>query len=803
LYHRALLGDTIHIKMSGVEFEILSVTFADARQYKLIFQDGLETEVAAEPSNNPTFNNRKFLGPIVETQSDEPNFSVTVIDAKGGAHEILAQRKFYLSPAHQRRSQILSFTSNGEGVSLEGTVTIDYRFTKLPVTHALKGDRVYCLSVQAAHLNTLVETQFNLTLVASPLTDMEAIAPPVQLNNKEPFASINLVHSFDSLGTQGMTLIVKDNTTGRWYRVTVTPLSPVVVSIPMSMGDPLVLTLQCMYTMEERRQVVTGLVHTSFMREAQITQTPGSTARKISLSPRRTTTFDQSAAAVGLLGTGQAIPSTKKTLLYLEDSQLNVRTTPNSAIIGGIQCAEEIDPDGNVVSTRPIENFHEAYLTEISARTHGEDQKHRHIGPATGAYVICNSKSEMLNTDVNKKTHKKQSLTINLGTLQVAQSTLTGPVKIRAKLVDLLFSTVGGGVDALGNVDTASKHQQKAVIAYIGLLEEASRELFNDTGLIACTLEGKLFKPSPTAASAAASLAGDSGVSPGSAGTGAPEGEETCVAVKLYVSLVPSREESHSPEHSDSEDSGTAEGTKAHTAKSSRRGSPKGSAPGSNTVSAESLHQSKSRNKVGFASEGAEGVAGASSDVQRRIDANEPYNIVDQRNALPDELHGSSSLLAVPSHHASQRSSAAELKKSKSGASVPALPLGGIAAGSQAASAASLKGHVTIEESRFLGAHSTHSASADSIAESDFGVAKSRKGAFGEALVPAAVGGAQAGGHKHAAAAGVAFAEVVRAELEQKQRLVDELMEDLRVRNEAIQVCTHSLCRIQCLSNDV
>ena len=156
-----------------------------------------------------------------------------------------------------------------------------------------------------------------------------------------------------------------------------------------------------------------------------------------------------------------------------------------------------MDPLGAVISSRPVANFHEDYLTDLSTKILGNDGKNRYIGPTSGAFVVCNSKSEMLTSEMGKKTHKKQSLAINLGLLHISTSSLTGPVRIRAKLVDLVFSAAtqsageGQGEDREG----VAKHSQKAVIAYIGLLEEVSRELFNDTGLTACTLEGKLFKP--------------------------------------------------------------------------------------------------------------------------------------------------------------------------------------------------------------------------------------------------------------------------------------------------------------------
>jgi hypothetical protein len=659
----------------------------------------------------------------------------------------------------------------------------------MSIEQALKGERIYCVCIQGAHLNTLVETPFHLTVTASCLNEVTPIGDAVQLNNKTNNVFINVSEHAEKLGEHGVQLNVTDNDTGKRFRFSVEPMAPLVVSIPMKIGDPLVLTIQCIHPQNPHKKTVSGVVHTSFMREASIVQTPGTTARKISLSPRRTTSFDQSAAAVGLLGTGQAIPSTKKTLLFLEDSQLNMKATPNSSIIGGIQCAQEVTADGTVLNPRPIQNFHESFLTDISARVRGEGDKERHVGPHSGAYVVCNSKSEMLVSELGKKTHKKQSLLINLGTLQIAQSTLSGPVRIRAKLVDLNFSHSGSGLDALGNVSSTDvQHEQKAVIAYIGLLEEVSRELFNETGLTACTLEGKLFKPTSLHGSASTAATALEGTHHDA------EGEESCVAVKLYVSLVPSRGDADSPEE-EASGSDSEHPSKAGSAHPSRRGSKRTldaeNAPGSvhasqhasahNSVHGSvnnSQHASRRNSDAASVSKSHHGSrdqlpsdAPSVADVQRRIDANEPYNVVTKNTALPDELIGSSSMLAVGPNHLS----AAELKalsKSKAGSNlasaVPLLNLGGNA--SKASSIASMHAPEATEYSEFMPLKPSH-------------------GAFGEDLEPSALGRIQPGRHKNAAATGLAFAEIVRGELEQKQRLVEELTEDVRVRNEAIQVC--------------
>ena len=175
--------------------------------------------------------------------------------------------------------------------------------------------------------------------------------------------------------------------------------------------------------------------------------------------------------------------------------------------------------------------------------------------------------------------------------------------------------------------------------------------------------------------------------------------------------------------------------------------------------------------EIGVASAGVSRSGSTASliEAQKRIDSNEPYNVVTKDTALPDQLVGSSSMLAVGAHQLAS-SGSKSLSKSKSSASahhsVPKLPLGG-----SATSTASLP--QPANESEFLPLKPA--------------------GAFGENLDAASVGRIAPSRHKNAAATGVAFAEVVRAELEQKQRLIEELMEDVRTRTEAIQVCGYDI----------
>lgn len=761
--------------MSVINFELGAIEFVKARTYKLRFQNKSETEIIQTATSTPAFRTKAFQCPILFNGTGSPNFTVEVITMINGKETVLTEIHEHIPPSKDLTTHTISM-SELDGDRIDGSISIIYKSAKATLVQSLRTDQIFCISIQAAHLNTLVETTFELQIVGKVNGLSQKTSEAVHVNNKNPSTFLNVSEYMDSL--HGVVhLWIMDASTGTLYRVMVSPLSPLVVSIPMKIGDPIVLTVQCMYHQNAKGRMVTGTVHTSFMREASITQTPGSTARKISLSPRRMSSFDHSAAAVGLLASGQAIPSTKKTLLFLEDSQLNVKPTPNAAIIGGIQCAEQINEAGEVTNTRTVINHHEAYLTDMSTKLLGAEGKGQHVGPSSGAYIVCNSKSEMLVSDLGKKTHKKQSLTLNLGVLQIAQSTLTGPVRIRAKLVDLVFNALegaetGGPVHTSG--DSKAQHAQKASIAYTGQLEEASRELFNDTGLIACTLEGKLFKPTGMGGSMEGAANAINALSDGPAGGT----EETCIAVKLYVSLIPSREEAGDGEEDEDSGSESGDSGKHSTADGHKK---------KNTDSAESLHSkknAKSKEKLeklpsvldydGMDKEilfGKKDSRTASAVNLSETDINKPYNVVTKESALPDELVGSSTL-SMPVRKVP---SAELLGKGNSKTSlVPPLSLGA------PHSSTSLLRELEQED------------------EQEFLPVRGAAGAFGEgldavAVVRAAEHNGRRGHARQTAATGVAFAEVLRAELEQKQKLIDDLLQDVKVRSEAIQVCGYDI----------
>ncbi|KAJ1411050.1 hypothetical protein B484DRAFT_482688, partial [Ochromonadaceae sp. CCMP2298] len=791
--------------MRPVDLKLGNVQFSAPQRYKLLFEGGAETSVAPL-GTTPVFEERNIQAMCLT----DGTFTLTVLGLEGG-EQVLATQKVRL-PYSEADFEPFSVNFSAGGAEagaggagsggLTGSVQFRYRHVRKPLVGCLKGDRVCCLSLQAAHLNTLLEQPFSLRL--SVRVGGKTLGS-AELTNDDPNAHIDL--EGEGQGEGRMEVLITDG--GRIYRASVGANSPAVVAVPTGQGDPVVITMQCVAWTEapmgntsakvtsqsDTAKHVTATVHSCALREASIARTPGSSARRISFTPRRTTSIDHTALKAGVLGlrAGQVIPSTKKTLLFLEDMVLNPTSTLSSRVVGGVQGAVEVDLAGRVVGT-PILNEHTEYLkdsttadtTGVGAGV-GAGVGEEFPGPLGGAYILCASKSEVLEGGSVRKVHKKQSLALNLGIIQTFPDTLTGPVKIRASLLDLHFSGEPGNPDAADNPEgtgqgggtggsgkgTGVQVRQRAVIAYLGLLEETSRELFNDTGLISVTLEGKLFKPQP--------------LSP------RVEEEERCVAVKLYASLVPSRVEV------EEESIGGSASELSLNLEHSVSGSEVG-AVGAGAGEVRGVGDKKGEGKGVGEGEGGEGERiGVGDDnlldqeiLERKLSAAQqaahaaqtlrtPYNIVTDKTAFPGELQGSSAL-NVPTQKLSER----ELKllpKSQKGYLVPKLDLGGSPSKSKS-------------QFQSLSQSQSQASSSDDLGrEGRVGGGGGVSGGFGEGVNALALSKGSRlqaltdHNPHHAAATGVAFASLVREQLEQKQREVESLNEEVRVRNEAVQIC--------------
>ncbi len=264
------------------------------------------------------------------------------------------------------------------------------------------------------------------------------------------------------------------------------------------------------------------------------------------------------------------------------------------------------------------------------------------------------------------------------------------------------------------------------MLAFSGLLEETSRELFNETGLTSVVLEGKLFKhvltPQPVSDSSASSAAASHRQT-------VTVGEETCMAVKVYLSLIPSSPAIEQQLQSPAKAAAADKGASPQKLFGGASGSVKISETDIDVIDHEILdfHGHKG---------GAE-----------RVDEAQQFNVVTEESAQPNELPGSS-VLSVPLQVEPQQ--------------VTAPPAYG------------------------------ELPPAPAESESSFGENLDPKQILRQKI-------AQSGdsARSHELVTNNSFAEIVRAELVEKQKLVERLMEDVRVRTEvSLPLSVHSPARL-------
>jgi hypothetical protein len=350
----------------------------------------------------------------------------------------------------------------------------------------------------------------------------------------------------------------------------------------------------------------------------------------------------------------------------------------------------------------------------------------------------------------SSKKNKKHLHVINLGLVSVHVSSLQNPVKLRAELLDYLLEP---HIPGLSSATSSPVKQQtpknfssdsndnpeivapppnanesvvpigtprsvvlaRPTLAFAGLLEETSRELFNETGFVAVVLEGKLFRQAHVLAQGA-TLSG-SGTSPRASS------EESCMAVKVYLSLVPS-----SPVVEQALDNKHVKGDSLQT-----------------------LSESVSEKDIFAIDSEILDFGGYARNKGGRLEAvseTEPFNVVTADSAMPDELVGSSVL------------------------SAPLL------AETQAPPQTGSSQYGSLEKA-------TSSAQ------------------FGEQLDPKHILHLQQleledQQRSRMIASNNAFAEIVRGELVEKQKLVERLMQEVKVRTEVDWQSVMSVSRLIC-----
>lgn len=351
-----------------------------------------------------------------------------------------------------------------------------------------------------------------------------------------------------SIGERGLTVFfteLVDDTqilAQESFQMVITPLQSIVYSLPTLSGKVIVAEVHLI----RKRESLSAMYHSAVFREGQvIADTNSSSQRKarISLTPRRTLTAGGTGGGEGHSPMGghrsgrQSVIGAVKYVLYLHDASVaNLPHDSFTDILQNVRHATRL-PTSSIATT-------EKHIVIPS----------NHQQTLHGGYIVCSSKSEIVeNMDAiahlvsaaqpkKGKSKRKALQNICLGLLKLGQAHWTSPIKLQGTILKIDFETSASEANtdtmpenALPVSPLQLEYRHRCEIFYSGALTESSREIFNDTGLISCTLEGTLFRPATTSTSASAS-----DLSPP---TSARDAGEKCMAFKVYLSIIAGAQE--------------------------------------------------------------------------------------------------------------------------------------------------------------------------------------------------------------------------------------------------------------------
>ena len=303
-----------------------------------------------------------------------------------------------------------------------------------------------------------------------------------------------------------------DNSEHGMYQVLLQPHHPVVVAIPYSINEPILLNIQYI----TGKDIITGTFHSSALYNAPVIDSSMNSngSNNIITSGRRSTTpatipGSYDGASVLLSSNNITIPTNHRTLLYVEEVVEHKEPTSNIKIIGGIVIPEQIDLKGNRMKDAPLLNYHEGFYKEVNAllnrtassksnnntnASSSQDNSSRRNQslPSFGSYIVCNSIDETAisiagDDDVSQSIDDnaiamKSLMEMNLGLIEIHRAVLNNrPLCLRVNMIDLRYEWKD---DSLKENDDTNDHSsistgkylQKALLAYTGHLKESSRQ---------------------------------------------------------------------------------------------------------------------------------------------------------------------------------------------------------------------------------------------------------------------------------------------------------------------------------------
>eukprot|EP01033_Poteriospumella_lacustris_P004187 gene4187-2986_t len=502
----------VHLEVVGVDL------LAASEDLSIFWQGQYESKLTSTPHQEivvfcPTFDDRTvylnaYLGSSIfrrESLYCEHHFQI--------AHETtVLELKFDTDETHTKG----------------GMVRLKYRCESVTNPDKVRFQAVnsFLFSLSVDYLNTLFEPP--LEAVLHIYNARNVLMTKCFINNTSHTLLLPVIAS---VGEGGLTIFftekIDDREVSRSYKMILSPLQTVIYSLPTTSNKIIVVELNLL----RKREAMSAMYHSAVFREGQIVA-DGPQKARVSLTPRRASSINAGLpfGLSGNLSARHSVAGAVKYVLYLNDESVSVHQDSFRHI------TEHILP-AVALPTKDIAHFNVA-----------TDFLHHEIssGRLHGTYLVCSSKSDIVEgaaaTNEPKKGKSKRRALQNLclGLVKLDAAYATAPLKLRATVLKIEFA-ITSAVTSDGVFDTSSPltYDQHISVYFSGSIKETSREIFNDTGLMSCTLEGTLLRPDD-AAMAAATAAHESVSASGRASNPpSPRREgESCMAFKVYMSLI-------------------------------------------------------------------------------------------------------------------------------------------------------------------------------------------------------------------------------------------------------------------------
>jgi hypothetical protein len=480
-----------------VSLSLEEVYFDVPGKYQVTFQHQYSTEIAE--IKNTKFENKQF-DIITSTEADDTIILHALIeDYQSGKPVIKAKTAVQIHQTSNVVEKEIVFTEGITGFLLVKLSTLTA--TSGQIIRTLH-DKDYVLNVVVGYLNSLVETVY--TLRVTVLTESLQHLGSFQLNNNfyhsvskiaKKYGSDGLRIRIEELRDTGDAGSAKEALPSLLYTVSLSNGSPSVIYITLASGD--ILTVSLKLSDVEHHHLV-GIIHSSVMREGSINADPQhlSTPR-MSLTPRRKSTMIGTAGInisprASFLRSGTKLPGSLKQILFLEDESISKKPTSVEEILHKL--GKKLEEEGNEDNTSVSKENNNTFIfstskTDVMEELEGDDHNEGR-GSARGSPGGHHSHRS------TKHMKRKDMQNIVLGVFKLDRSFFTNPLKLRATLIDVTFEEKKEKEkESTGDDDEENQLKPNPIVKFSGYLGEVSREVFAESGLTTCALEGKLNIP--------------------------------------------------------------------------------------------------------------------------------------------------------------------------------------------------------------------------------------------------------------------------------------------------------------------